>query len=240
MITSILLFVASLASAAADVATSTPIAVAPVPAASSATAGSTAPLTLEDVVAGLKRLDETVTSLQCGFKQSLTMSDTDVTQESAGRLMYLKPDRIRLEYDKPRKQVTVSDKKDIWIHQIEDNQVIKASWDDWKRTQYNVTGLLDFGNYATILDKHKAELDAPPGKPARLTLRPKDKGTYVLTLVLSPKDLFPLEWSLQLDRMKVRTELYDVRRNGDLPASMFDFKPPKDAAVINFSAPRIE
>lgn len=226
---------------AKDAPAASPVAASTAPAVAVSTAGasvSTEPATAESVIARLKALDESIGTLQCSFKQSLVMADTGLTQDAEGKVYYKKPDGLRLEYSKPRRQVAVSDKKDIWIHQLDENQVIRANWEDWKKTQFNVTGLLDFGSYATILDKHVVEVEDKAGQPLRLTLRPKDKAQYVLTLVLGRDDGFPSEWTLVLDKMTVKTELTDVKRNLELADGLFHFTPPPDVPVINFTAPR--
>jgi len=204
---------------------------------------STGPWTAQEVVEAVRRLDEKLHGVQASFRQTLK-TQAGLTQDQTGRLFYLKPDRIRMEFDSPRKQVTVSDRKLLWVHQIEEKQVIRADWEEWKKGQSQLTGLLEFGRYASILDRHAATLapyaaegSTSPSTAWKLTLKPKASASYTLSLVVAPPDWFPTRAELALGGLEVVNELDEVRFNPELDPALFEFKPPPGLPVIDLSGP---
>lgn len=226
------------------VPSSTPTAPPAEPQVSTFTARSPEPPPAAELIDRVRRLDEELKTLKASFRQTLE-TQAGLKQNQAGRLFYRKPDRLRLEFDEPRRQVTFSDKKTLWVHQVQDKQVIRADWEDWKKSQSQLTGLLEFGQYSTLLSKHDASVQPyrleastePVAGSWRLTLRPRGSSLYTLHLVLSEPDYLPRRAELEMERMKIVNELSDVEINAEIDPSTFEFKPPDDLPVIDLSAP---
>ena len=70
---------------------------------------STAPLTVEAVLAHYEAMDAALVSLSARFEQSMTMKETGVTSRVEGTLAYKKPDRLRIEHARPEPQLVVAD-----------------------------------------------------------------------------------------------------------------------------------
>src|SRR5262249_4017595 len=119
---------------------------------------STKTPTASEVLGKIRDLDASMKSLKADFHQKLE-TEAGLKQDQGGKLFYEKPDHLRLESSQPRRQVTVSDKKVLWVYQPDDKQVIKADWEDWRKSQSELAGLLDFGQYGQLLDKHDATVE---------------------------------------------------------------------------------
>jgi outer membrane lipoprotein carrier protein len=220
------------------------------PAASTASAAaqtattSTQPITAAAVLTKIRDLDASLHSLSASFQQTLT-TGAGLKQEQSGKLFYDKPDHIRLEFEQPRRQITVSDRKLLWVYQPDDKQVIRADWDDWKKSQSELSGLLDFGQYGSLLDRHDVSVEPyraegstiPVAGAWRLTLKPKSSTSYTIDLIVEAPDYFPKRTELAMERMKIVSELKDVELNPKLEAKIFEFKPPSGVPVIELSNP---
>ena len=202
---------------------------------------STAPLTLDAVLAQFERFDRELDSLAARFSQSLSADETGVASSLEGTVSYLKPERLRIEYFRPERQTVVSDGKDIWIHRHANAQVIQSTLEDWRQSYPLVGNLMQFGSYAKMLRSYDVSLDT--GSPApTLRLLPKYRSAgFVLRFVLQAADLFPAKAELQVRNTHVRTDLDALRFNPPLREKDFDFTPPAGADIFrDFKPPRFQ
>ncbi|MBI5881903.1 MAG: outer membrane lipoprotein carrier protein LolA [Elusimicrobia bacterium] len=202
---------------------------------------TTAPITVESVFERLAEFDAKMTSLALSFRQSVRLEEGGAPQTKEGSLVFLKPKRLRLEYLRPEPQTVVSDGRTFWVWRKWINQVIESSFEDWRRNDPALEGLLNFGNYASLLKRYDVSVASVSARGAdghrsfRLDLRPKAKDAgFVLSLTLSTKDYFPYDARLTASGAVVESAFTDVRFNPDLSRSLFDFTPPKDADVFRY------
>lgn len=206
---------------------------------------STAPLTLEAVLAHYEAMDAALVSLSARFEQTLTMKETGVSNRVEGTLAYKKPDRLRIEHRRPEPQVVVSDGKDVWIHRTERKQVVQAALSDWKSADPAIANLMEFGSYARMLKAYDAVLSTAAAR-AELALTPKPKDgaparPLTLTLTLSTATLFPEETRLTVGSLEVKTAFFGTALNPVLDDAPFKFTPPADADVFrDFKPPKFE
>ena len=83
-------------------------------------------LTLEQI---LDRLEQHYTnkSFTAEFGQESTLKAMDITDFATGKMYVRYPGMMRWEYDKPEKQVIITDAKKLWIYRPADNQVMVGS-----------------------------------------------------------------------------------------------------------------
>ena len=196
-----------------------------------------APRSVPELIAHFQEIDRRLTSLSARFSQSLTMADAGMAQRVEGTLEYAKPNHLRVEHSKPQRQVFVSDGSKIWVHRVDQNQVIQSSLSDWKRSDPLFNNLLDFGNYAKMLETYDVAFDTAAMK-ATLTPKGKAEQPFALRLILAGKNLFPMHTELDVGSTKIRTALEDVRFNAKIPEARFRFAVPPGADVFdNFKPP---
>jgi outer membrane lipoprotein carrier protein len=206
---------------------------------------STAPLTVDAVLAHYERMDAALVSLSARFEQSMTMKETGVTSRVAGTLAYKKPDRLRIEHVKPEPQVVVADGKDIWIHRTERRQVVQAALSDWKNADPAIGNLMEFGSYGRMLKAYDVVLDTAAARAA-LVLTPKAAAgaparAMTLRLTLAPGTLFPEATALTVGSLDVTTAFAELAFNPVLDDKAFVFTPPADADVFrDFKPPKAE
>jgi outer membrane lipoprotein carrier protein len=76
-----------------------------------------------DGVAQLRAFVKDVKFGQGRFVQVVTSPDGKRTRRSQGTLAFQRPDRFRFEYSAPMAQLIVGDGKQVWLHDVDLNQV---------------------------------------------------------------------------------------------------------------------
>ncbi|CAB1061894.1 hypothetical protein D1BOALGB6SA_6669 [Olavius sp. associated proteobacterium Delta 1] len=66
-------------------------------------------------------------SFKAEFAQESTLKAMDITDFATGRMFVRYPGMMRWEYEKPEKQVIITDAKKLWIYRPADNQVMTGS-----------------------------------------------------------------------------------------------------------------
>ncbi|MBI3549840.1 MAG: outer membrane lipoprotein carrier protein LolA [Elusimicrobia bacterium] len=197
---------------------------------------STAPTDVASLVEHFKFIDANVRSLKAKYRQSVVVTETGIAQQIEGTVDYSKPSRLHIEHVKPERQTVVSDGKQIWVHRLEQNQVIQSNLDDWRKADPVAGRFLDLGNYSALMQTYDVAFDS---KTLVVLVRPKESGSDLrLKLHLSGPALFPAETELSVGQMRIKTSFEDVRFNVALPDSLFQFTPPEGAEVFrNFKPP---
>ncbi|HBA61932.1 MAG TPA: hypothetical protein DCZ92_14190 [Elusimicrobia bacterium] len=185
------------------------------------------------VLEKLKAWDAKLETLKADFTQEVNFKEAGLKQSIEGSLLYVKPNLLRIEHKKPARQVVVTDKNDIWIYKADDNQAVRTTWDAWRRTQdQNFSGILDFGNYASLSEKNIATVEGEKDGLIALTLTPRSGSGYILKLRLSAADYFPAEAELNVDGTVITTRLTSTEKNTAIDKGIFTFAPPKGVEVL--------
>ena len=66
-------------------------------------------------------------SFKAEFAQESTLKAMDITDFATGKMFVRYPGMMRWEYEKPEKQVIITDAKKLWIYRPADNQVMTGS-----------------------------------------------------------------------------------------------------------------
>ena len=187
-----------------------------------------------EVIAGLQAWDAKLETLKADFTQEINFTEAGLKQSIKGSLRYIRPNLLRIEHTKPARQIVVTDKNDIWIYKADDKQAVRTSWEAWHRTQdQNLSGILDFGNYAALAGKNSATVaEGKKDGLITLTLTPRSGPGYILKLRLSAADYFPAEAELNVDGTIITTRLSSVEKNGGINKEIFAFTPPKGVEVL--------
>jgi len=69
-------------------------------------------------------------SMQADFEQTVRNSQGKTIEQSQGQLIFSRPDKFILEYNLPAEQKYISDGKNIWIYDVELEQVSIKSLDE--------------------------------------------------------------------------------------------------------------
>jgi outer membrane lipoprotein carrier protein len=207
------------------------LAVSPPPAPEAA-----ARLPLSAVVEKMQKNYDQAKDFKAHFSQKYTNIAFNRTKVSSGEVTVKKGGRMRWDYDKPDPQMFVSDGRLLWLYEPNDKQAFKQ---DLKQSQLPeaLAFLLGKGKLADAFEITAAN-DIKYGSPTdyRLSLKPKQaQATYKsIYFVVDPKTFYVTESVLVNTQGDVNDITFsDLKVNTKVPDSLFTFKPPADARVID-------
>jgi len=170
-----------------------------------------------------------VKSMTAAFSQYVFMESTQEPEESTGTISVLSPDKFRLDYNKPYKQVYVADGERLWSYDEDLEQV----------TVKKQEGLL--ANSPAIILGNPSELSNAyviqgQGKKNNIDwfhLTPKNADSQFdhVRLGFTGKNLYVMEL---YDSFGQRTQLKfsELQYNPTISAATFTFTPPDGVDVI--------
>ena len=177
---------------------------------------------LQHFMANVKTLDAT-------FTQEVVSEQGQIAQTAYGKFLLKRPGKFRWQYEAPSPQLIVSDGRNLWIHDVELEQV----------TVKPISSGLGATPAAILLQKHDLNRDyLVLERPAReglawVDLRPKNKsGDFKRILIgLDDQGIQAMDLYDQFGQITmIRFQESEV--NQSIPGSKFKFTPPPGADVI--------
>jgi outer membrane lipoprotein carrier protein len=194
-----------------------------------AAADSTPPL---DYI--LTQLEKRYTGSQfaADFVQESTIKSMEITDFASGRVYVRYPGMMRWEYEKPERQVIITDGQKLWIYRPQDNQVLVGGAPVFFRDGKGASFLSDIGLVRKKFDITRLK---PEGEDLiELRLVPHEK-TLNITEVL----LYVVPRSYTIARIvtlngygdDTRIDFVSPQFNANLAPSLFSFEIPPGADV---------
>jgi outer membrane lipoprotein carrier protein len=199
------------------------------------TVSSSAPASeeLKQVLDHLQRHYRATRSFSAKFNEEIAAVGAPKRNRS-GTVSFLKPGRMRWDFDQPEKQIIVSDSETVYSYDPDLNQVVETPLKQAIKSSSATSFLLGMGN---INRDFKAEFaDTKTAGMIDLKLDAK-AGGYKIEIGLDPKtyDLITLTLTDQLGDV-TKIGFSDIHNNVDLPGSTFAFKTPPGADVVTAPA----
>ncbi|MCG2726865.1 MAG: outer-membrane lipoprotein carrier protein LolA [Elusimicrobia bacterium] len=187
------------------------------------------------IIEQLKEWDFKLISLKTDFFQEINFEEAGLKKTIKGAMRYLKPNYLKINHLTPEKQTIITDKKILWIYKPADRQVIKTNWNNWFKQNNQLSGILDFGNYAELVKNNNVKIKTNDSSEIIVDfISKKEPSLYNLTLKLSSTDYFPLGAILSVGKTIISTKLQNTEKNVYISTDTFKFTPPKTAEVIEF------
>lgn len=175
-------------------------------------------------------------SLTGTFEQEAERADGSRGEVTRGTLALRAPRQFRWEYEAPFPQLIVADGDNIWIHDIDLEQVtVRQQASEEARSPLTV--LIDFSQLDR--DYTVAEGKSPAGLPT-LLLKPRATGedASILDCTIAFDDRGPVSMRVRDGLGQSTMWRFGVwQRNPKLDDGMFAFSPPKGADVIGKPVP---
>ena len=189
-------------------------------------------LTLEQI---LDRLEQHYTgkSFTAEFSQESTLKAMDITDFATGKVYVRYPGMMRWEYEKPEKQIIITDGYKLWIYRPDDNQVMTGSAPAFFSDGKGASFLSDIK-----LIRKKFDITLLPSKDDffyELELRPLEKTLDVDDIRISvTKSTFTVIRVITYNSYgdENRIELINHKFNVKLDDSLFSFAIPPGADVL--------
>ena len=189
-------------------------------------------LTLDQI---LDRVEQRYTGkgFKADFVQESTLKAMDITDVASGKVFVRYPGMMRWEYEKPQKQVIITDGHKLWIHRPEDNQVMTGNAPVFFRDGKGASFLSDI---KLIRQKFKITLESSKNDSFyELKLLPLEKTFDVSDIRLSvTKTTFTVNRVVTVNSYEDenRIEFINHQFSVALDDSLFSFEIPKGADVL--------
>ncbi len=181
-------------------------------------------------VDALRQFLDGTRSFRAEFSQSVLPKSGRKAQHSAGRLAFQKPGKFRWEVERPYPQLMVGNGQKVWIHDPELEQVTVRKMDQalGATPAALLSGSSDILRQFNLSEGGSSDgLDWAEARP-----RSQEAGFDRVRLGFTPDG--QLKAMEMFDNFGQHTTLrfHQPERNPALPASLFQFTPPKGADVI--------
>jgi outer membrane lipoprotein carrier protein len=188
---------------------------------------------VEDVVDRVqKRIDDT-SDFTANVQQELVVASAERTLRAHGTVAFKRPGKMRWSLQSDEPQVIVADGKTLWFYQPEEQQVLRSPFDTAFRSSTPISFLTGVGR---IRDDFDVSIGGNEEGKVTLALLPLRQGGEVgrlrLTVETENYDIVAAEVFDPLGNI-TRLGFSDLKRNGGLDDSLFDFKIPDGVDVID-------
>jgi outer membrane lipoprotein carrier protein len=170
------------------------------------------------------------------FIQKSTVKAMDITDHATGKVYIKYPGMMRWEYEKPDRQIIITDAEKLWVYRPTDNQVMTGKAPTFFRDGKGASFLSDIR-----LIRQKFDISLEPGPPAEadlfyhLKLIPREKTLDIseIRLMVSTKTYNVLQvMTLNAYGDETRIDLINFAFGADLDDSLFSFEIPQGVDVI--------
>ena len=170
------------------------------------------------------------------FIQNSTIKAMDITDLATGKVYIKYPGMMRWEYEKPDRQIIITDADKLWIYRPEDNQVMTGKAPTFFRDGKGASFLSD-----VRLIRKKFDISLEPGQPAEsdlfyhLKLIPREKTMDIseIRLMVSKKTFSVLQvMTLNFYGDETRIDLINFAFGVDMDDSLFSFTIPQGVDVL--------
>ncbi|MBW2568613.1 MAG: outer membrane lipoprotein carrier protein LolA [Deltaproteobacteria bacterium] len=167
------------------------------------------------------------------FDQISTIKAMEITDTASGKVFIKPPGMMRWEYEKPDKQIIISNNKKLWVYRPEDNQVMIGKspffFGNGKGAGFLSDIKLIKQKFNIILEKEMAD------NSYILKLLPKDKTFDISVIYLSiSKNSFNIIQIITYNSYEDKTliDLKNIRFKQVIEDSMFSFKIPEGTDIL--------
>jgi len=193
-----------------------------------------------DSLAALEARYRKASTLEASFLERYSENGTQVRVE-AGKAYFLRPGKMRWEYEKPEKSVFLVDGKYVWFYAPDDHTATRMpakKSDDWRTPIAFLTTGMKLARICSIVGPAP---DVKPSKPGNEVYRCVLRGAEDEKAGAAQKVLFEISPQSELARivipqeagMQIEFEFKDWEWNPALAKSLFQFDPPPGTVIVN-------
>ena len=180
------------------------------------------------------------TTLEANFLERYSENGTQVRVE-AGKAYFLRPGKMRWEYEKPEKNLFLVDGKFVWFYAPDDHTATRMpakKSDDWRTPiAFLTTGM----KLSRICSEVSPAKDIEPSKPGNEVYRCVLRAAEDEKTGAAQKVLFEVSSQSELARivipqeggMQIEFEFRDWEWNPALAKTLFQFEPPPGTVIVN-------
>lgn len=175
-----------------------------------------------------------ITDLRFRYVEQARVPPSHEVQTLRGEVFVKRPSHLRVEQNKPDRQVVWTDGQKAWIYQPALRQVLVGDWKKWTRDQ-------TFPNFAFPLadrlsewrERYHLRLGEQSEGAYLLILKPQDhEGPLEMTVWVSAETFFPFKTKLAYPTYELTLTVEDMRVNAGFPDHLFVLDVPKGTEIV--------
>jgi outer membrane lipoprotein carrier protein len=191
---------------------------------------------LEKIIQGLQTYLNNSNNFAATFVQESELKSFNERQIAEGKVYFMKPGKMKWEYEKPEIQTIVVNNKKVWLYSPEENQVIETKID-----ALGAVAIYDLflSDNIILMNLFRASLIEQKVKTKNeellLELFPKNDEVNINKIILKLiKTDYRIKSFIIHDKMENITTITfsDIKINKGLKPSIFDFKIPEGVELI--------
>ena len=172
-------------------------------------------------------------SFSATFLQESTLKAMEITDFASGKVFVRHPGKMRWEYEKPDKQIIITDGYKLWIYRPEDNQVMTGAAPEFFRDGKGASFLSDINLIRQKFDIELLEEEKSLFHELKLTPREKNMDVASIRLSVSMSTFTVMRvitYNFYGD--ETRIELLNSKFGIALDEDLFSFKIPEGTDVL--------
>jgi len=186
---------------------------------------------------GVQEHYEHIKSFKARFVQESYLAALDASERSSGNMMFLKPGRMRWDYQSPEKQSFILKDDALSLYQPEENQLVLDSFSQLLITDLPVAFIMGIGN---LTKDFVFESACRNGSGTVLTLKPKvskedrKRALDAFRLLVDDKTLLPKGARVADIGGNITSIVFmNSEENPTLSSEAFDLTPPAGTDIID-------
>ncbi|MBX3023332.1 outer membrane lipoprotein chaperone LolA [bacterium] len=184
-----------------------------------------------DVVDRVQARYDATKDFTAAVQQELVMASGGKTMKASGSVAFKRPGKMRWTLRDGVSQVIVADGRTLWFYEPDEQQVLKAPFQNAFRSSTPISFLTGVGK---LRDDFDVTVEASGAGPLRLRLKPRgdaDLGTLILTVDPHTYDITGAEVTDPIGNV-TKLQFSDLRRNVGLADEAFQFEAPPGVDVV--------
>ena len=184
-----------------------------------------------DVVDKVQARYDQTKDFTANVQQELVMASAGKTMKASGKVAFKKPGKMRWTLTEGVSQVIVADGKTLWFYEPDEQQVLKAPFQNAFRSSTPISFLTGVGRLKSDFD---VKVEDGGGGPLRLRLQPRgdsDLGALILTVDPTSYDIVGAEVTDPIGNI-TKLQFSDLHRNVGLSDDAFHFEAPPGVDVV--------
>lgn len=200
----------------------------------SGVAGGIQPLLLNEVLDRVEKTQATIQDLEGRYVERLQHGNLP-EQVFRGEISVKRPQRIRLDQERPEKQTLISDGTTLWLYMPAQQQLLTGDWNAWLRaTRFPIEALDFVGHFSPERWRRHFHVLFEGYDPPfyKLLFQPLKPGDPDLTVWISENSFLPARIQMRQEDLRAEVSFQRLKPNVALRDRFFQPHVPSGTANV--------
>jgi outer membrane lipoprotein-sorting protein len=186
---------------------------------------------IDSVLLQMDLADRNVSTLQVGFKQTVSFTETGEKQTSAGQMFFTKPNNILIEISDPQAQKIYIKSNTMTIWSLKTGQAVISKVNDSSTGDFLPAVFINAGgNWGKLKKTNNIKLDRQTDTHYYLTVQPKQNRAWSMQVQVLKSSMNPDKITVATKTTTISMDLFDYKQNQAIDKNKFNL--PKNIETI--------